>query len=124
VTSEIVSAKQLDCGSTILMRLVFHRKPDIPLSILEEVRDAAQQHVILHHWARGCGPFMHLGLHQPSRMVQKLVVKWLQYRWRWRLMPPQQQRLLLAWTPAAEEAARQERHKDAGAKTLAEVGQH
>jgi hypothetical protein len=38
------------------------------------------------------------------------------------MMPPQQQRQLLGWTPAAEEAARQERHKEAGAKTLAEVG--
>ena len=38
------------------------------------------------------------------------------------LMPPQHQRRLLEWTPAAEDLARQERHKEVGAKTLAEVG--
>jgi hypothetical protein len=45
----------------------------------------------------------------------------LQHRWSWKTLEPQQQRLLLEWTPMNEHAERQKRHKDMADKVLEEV---
>ena len=71
VTSEIMSAEQLDRGSpTFSMRLAFSHssKPPLPLRILEKVCTAMRQHINLPGGARCCAEFVHLGLDQPARM--------------------------------------------------------
>ena len=71
VTSEIMSAEQLDRGSpTFSMRLAFSHssKPPLPLRILEKVCTAMQQHVTVPGRSRDCANFVHLGQDQSGRM--------------------------------------------------------
>jgi hypothetical protein len=67
---------------------------------------------------------MHLGAGHASRGDGQLLLQLcLQHRWSWKTLEPQQQRLLLDWTPMNEHAERQKRHKDMADKVIKEVGQ-